>query len=139
MVVRGFFRMRKTAEAFELADLIEFCAAPCQELVRIGLMADIENELILRGAEDFMQRNGQLYAAEIGSEVPAVDGEDIDDLLADLLCELLQFGNAVFLNVSGRGDLIEYLHSHPLGQGTGCGISRCEFLCERASLFIEDE
>ena len=40
-----------------------------EDLVRIRLMGDIEDELVRRRVEDVMQGHGQLHGAEAGAEV----------------------------------------------------------------------
>ena len=56
-----------------------------QELVRIALVADVEQEVVAREIEDVVQRDGQLDDAEIGREMAAALRHLIADGLAHLL------------------------------------------------------
>ncbi len=58
--------------------------------MRIGLVADVPEDLVARGVEQRMQRDGQLAGAEVGAEVPADLADGVDDVLAHLLGELVQ-------------------------------------------------
>ena len=49
-----------------------------EDLVRIGLMADIPDQLVVGRVEDIVQRHGQLDHAEAGAQMPAGHRHDID-------------------------------------------------------------
>ena len=68
-LVRTFFPERKAHRSTGLANFVEHLPAPGQQFVNVNLMADIEDEPVLRGAENFVQRDGQLDHAEVGAEV----------------------------------------------------------------------
>lgn len=56
-----------------------------QDLVPIGLMADIPDELVYGCIEDVVERHGQLYHSQTRSEMAIADlGDDVDDVLAEL-------------------------------------------------------
>ena len=61
-----------------------------KHLVDVALVADVEDELVLRRVEDAMQRDGQLDHAEVRSEMAAGLREDFDQLIAHFLRELRQ-------------------------------------------------
>ena len=61
-----------------------------KHLVDVALVADVEDELVLRRVENAMQRDGQLDDAEIRSEMAAGLREDLDQLIAHFLRELRQ-------------------------------------------------
>ncbi len=61
-----------------------------EDLVRIGLVADVPQDLVLRRVEQRMQGDGELAGAEVRAEVPADLTDGVDDVLAHLLRELRQ-------------------------------------------------
>ena len=58
--------------------------------MRIGLVTDVPEDLVLRGLEQRVQRHRQLAGAQIGAEVPADLADRLDDVLAHLLGQLGQ-------------------------------------------------
>src|SRR5579884_2035785 len=56
--------------------------------MRIGLVARVPHDLVLRRVEQVVQGDGQFHHAEVGCEVPADVRDHTDDLFADLLAEL---------------------------------------------------
>ena len=61
-----------------------------EDLVRIGLVADVPDEPVARRVEHVVQRDGQLDHAEPGAEVAAGDRDGRNRLLAQLVGELAQ-------------------------------------------------
>ncbi len=57
-------------------------AAAGQDLVRIGLMADVPDQTVARGVEHIVQRRRQFDDAEAGAEMPARDRDGIDGILS---------------------------------------------------------
>ncbi len=79
-------------KAAVLADRAELVASAGEDLVRVSLMADVPQDLVLGRLEHRVQRYRQLARAEIRAEVPADLTDRVDDVLAHLLrelCELL--------------------------------------------------
>ena len=71
--------------------MVSNAIAPAGEhLVDVALMADVEDELVLRRVEDAMQRDGQLDHAEIRPEMAAGLRKNVDQLIAHFLRELRQ-------------------------------------------------
>ncbi len=64
-------RVGKRREAAVLLDGVQLLAPPGQHLVRIGLVADVPDDAVVRRVEDVVQGDGQLDRAESGREVPA--------------------------------------------------------------------
>ena len=75
-------------EAAVLADRLEPVGAPGQHLVRVGLVADVPEDLVARRVEQRVQDRGELAGAEVGAEVTADLADRVDDQLADLLGDL---------------------------------------------------
>ena len=65
--------------------------------MRVGLVADVPEDLVRRGVEQRVQRDGDLAGAEVGAEVAADLADGVDQQLADLLGDLRQLvlGEAV--------------------------------------------
>ena len=84
-------------QALVLADRLQLVAAAGQDLVGVGLVADVPEDLVVRGVEQRVQRDGDLARAEVGAEVAADLPDGVDDVLADLLRHLLELlvGQAV--------------------------------------------
>ena len=58
--------------------------------MRVGLVADVPEDLVARGVEQRVQRDRDLAGAEVGAEVTADLADGVDDVLAHLLRDLLQ-------------------------------------------------
>ena len=89
-VVRRLLARAERREAAVLADRRQLLAAAGQHLVRIGLVADVPEDLVARRVEHAVQRDGQLARAEVRAEVAADLPDRVDDVLAHLLRELLE-------------------------------------------------
>ena len=82
-----------------------------EDLVRVGLVADVPDELVARGLEDAVEGDRQLHRAEVGPEVGAlVAGDHVDDALAHLGGERLELVLRQRAQFGGRADLIEKRH-----------------------------
>ena len=58
--------------------------------MRVGLVADVPEDLVRRRVEQAVQGDGQLAGAEVGAEVAADLADRVDDELAHLLRHLLE-------------------------------------------------
>ena len=83
-VVRRFAPPREATHAVELAERPEPLQAPGQQLVRVGLVAGVPDDLVARRFEEPMERDRQLDDAERRAEVAPRLGDRLDDGLADL-------------------------------------------------------
>ena len=59
-----------------------------QHLVRIGLVADVPDQPVVRRVEDIVQRDGEFDRAEAGGEMTAHLADRVDQVLAQLAREL---------------------------------------------------
>ena len=109
-VVLGLGDRAERREPAVLADRRELVAAAGQDLVRVGLVADVPEDLVARRVEQRVQRDGELAGAEVGAEVPADLADRVDDVLADLLGELGQLLVGELVQVLGAVDAIEQAH-----------------------------
>ena len=89
-VVLALGALRKSGEAAALAQRADAVAPPGQDLVRVGLMAHVPDESVVRRVEQVMERDGELDDAEPGAQVPAGDRHRADELVAQLARELRQ-------------------------------------------------
>ncbi len=65
-VVIALAAARETGDAVGLAQRIHGLAPASEYLVRIGLVAHIPHQPVIRSVIDIMQRDGQLYHAQVG-------------------------------------------------------------------------
>ena len=79
-VVLALGTTREAGQAAALANGANAVAPAGEDLVRIGLMADIPDQPVARRVEHRMEGNRQLDHAERGAEVAAGDGNRIDRL-----------------------------------------------------------
>ena len=87
------FALRAPGEARQavaLAQRADARAPAGQNLVRIGLMADIPDQPVRGRFEYIMKRDREFDDAKARAEVPAGDGDRIDRLLAQLVGELVE-------------------------------------------------
>ena len=106
-------RLEDRAEGREplvLADRRELVAAAGEDLVRVGLMADVPEDLVARRLEQAVQGDRQLAGAEVRAEVAADLADRVDDQLADLLRDLLELLVGQLLQVGRAVDLREERH-----------------------------
>ena len=82
-------------------------AAIGQDLVRIGLVADVPNQAVLGRVEDVVQRHRQLDHAEAGAEMAAGHGDSVDGLLAQLVRHLAKLARLELPEVVRGLDLVE--------------------------------
>ncbi len=82
-------------------------AAAGQDLVRIGLMADVPDQTVARGVEHVVQRRGQFDDAEAGAEMPARDRDGIDGLLAQFIGDLPDLVHFEPAQIIGGADCVE--------------------------------
>jgi hypothetical protein len=89
-VVLGLGDRAERREAAVLADRREPVPAAGEDLVRVGLVADVPENLVARRLHQAVQRDRELAGPEVGAEVPADLADRVDDQLAGLLRDLLE-------------------------------------------------
>ena len=70
-VVLAFDAARKTADAAQLLERGHRLAPAGEDLVRVGLVAHVPDDAVVRGVEHIVQRNRQLDRAQVGRQVAA--------------------------------------------------------------------
>ncbi len=93
-VVGGLLARGITRQSQVLAQAVEVGAPAGEDLVDVGLMPGVEDDHILRRAEDPVQGDGQLDHAEIRPEVPSGGADLLDQERPDLRCQRAQVGLA---------------------------------------------
>ena len=89
-IVFAFSALGETGQSAALADGADAVAPAGQDLVRIGLVADIPNDAILGRVEYVVKRGREFDHAKTGAQVTAGDGYRVDCLLAQLIGDLAQ-------------------------------------------------
>ncbi len=82
-------------------------AAAGEDLVRVGLVADVPQHLVARRVEQAVDGHGELARAEVGPEVAADLADRVDDQLAHLLGHLGELCVVEALEVRGAVDVVE--------------------------------
>ena len=109
-VVLGLGDRAERGEALVLADRVEPVAAAGEDLVRVGLVADVPEDLVARRIEQAVQDRRQLAGPEVGAEVAADLADRVDDQLADLLRDLGQLLVASPRQIGRAVDRVEQAH-----------------------------
>ncbi len=89
--------------------------------MRVGLVADVPEDLVARRFEQAVEGDGELAGAEVGAEVAADLPDRVDDVGAHLLRDLLQLllveGVQVLGGIDARQKPLFYLVFVALGGG----------------------
>ena len=80
-----------------------------EDLVRIRLMGDVEDELVRGRVEDVMQGHGGLGEAQVRSDVSAVAADAVQYGVAHFVGDDFQLADLQFTQV-GRGVDLFYVH-----------------------------
>ena len=86
-VVNALDRRRERHQSVQLAVVAEAVPPSCQDLMAVGLMADIPYEAVFRRMEDVMACHRDLGRSQAGSEVSRIDSDFLNDVLPQLLAE----------------------------------------------------
>ena len=106
-IVVALGALGEAGEAAAGAQRADAVAAAGEDLVRVGLMADVPDQAIMRRIEDIMDGRGQLDHAETCAEVAAGDRHRIDGLLAQLVGDLTHLVGAELAEILRSLDGVE--------------------------------
>ena len=81
-------RLVKPDRPLPMPQRADAVAAAGEDLVRIGLMADVPDDAVARRVEDVVQRDRQFDHAEAGAQMAAGDRDRIDGLGAQFVGDL---------------------------------------------------
>ena len=79
-------------ETLVLLDGVEPVAPARQHLVRVGLMAYVPDQPVIRGIEHIVQGNREFYRTQARGKMPPAGAHAVDQELAQFVGERRQFG-----------------------------------------------
>ena len=106
-VVFALRALGEARQAFGLAQRADAVAAAAENLVRIGLVADVPDDPVGGRVEHVMQRDRQLDDAKARAQMPARHRNRVDRLRAQLCRQLHEFVLGQFAQVFRRTDRVE--------------------------------
>ena len=106
-VVLGLVDGAERRQSLVVPDRLQLVATAGEDLMRVRLVTHVPEDLVRRGIQQRVQRDGDLTGPEVGAEVAADLPHRVDDVLADLLSDLLQFVLAELVEVLRPVDVIE--------------------------------
>ena len=121
VVVEALVPLLEAREAAVLAQGVEAALAAGEDLVGVGLVADVPDDPVLEEVEAVQQGDGELHRPEVGAEVSARLADGVDEELPHLPRELLQLGRREVADLLGRGDRVQ----ERMGRGIGHQFARC--------------
>ena len=107
----------EAAESAPHAHRVHALAAAGQDLVRIGLVADIPHETVFRRAVHGVQRGREFDRAQPGGEVAARRRDGLDVERAHLVVEALQRLDVHLVQIRGRTQTVEQRIAGGLSHG----------------------
>ena len=111
-VVFGLRTFRKPGNTAELSQRGHGLAATRQDLVGVGLVADIPDDTVVGGVEHIVQSDRQLDRAEVGRQVAARARDGLQHALAQLVGDLLEVAPIERLEIGGRVNSVKKLSGH---------------------------
>ncbi len=112
-VVLALGALEEAGDAVLLSQGLEPVLTPGEHLVRVPLVPDVPHELVARGVEHVMQRDGELDDAESGADVSARARAAVDERGTDVIAQRAQLVARESLEIRRQGNAIEYRHVHP--------------------------
>ncbi len=116
-IVIAFGSLGETGQPAAGAKRADAVAAAGQDLVRIGLVADVPDQAIARGVEHVVQRRRQFDDAEAGAEMPACNRDGIDGFLAQFVGNLPDLFHLEPAQIGRGADRIEKRRLTECGHG----------------------
>ena len=87
-VAGALLPLREPAHAAVFSQVVKSVLSPGQQLMRVGLMSHIPDQLILREVQRQMERHRQLHHTQVGGEMPPCPADLFDQELPDLAGKL---------------------------------------------------
>ena len=106
-VVFAFGPLGEARQTAALAQGADAVAPAGEDLVRIGLVADVPDQDVLGRLIDMVQRHRQLDHPQACAQMAAGLRDGVDGLGAELVSDLLELRHAIAADVGGRRDLIQ--------------------------------
>ena len=113
-VVLALVAARKTRDAAQLPQRPHAVAPARQDLVRVGLVADIPHQPVMRRVEDVVQSHRQLHRAQVGAQVPARLRNAVQQKVAQFRGQRVQVATRQTANVGRAVDGLKQgvFHKH---------------------------
>jgi hypothetical protein len=108
-IVLAFGAEHEAVEAAGLADGFELLLAAGEEFVDVALVADVEDEAVLRRVEDVVHGDGEFDDTEVRADVSASFCDAQNQPLADFFRKPFQLHHAKPLYIFRRLDLVQIL------------------------------
>ncbi len=105
-VVVALARLGKAGHAVALAQLVQQRQASGEQLVRVALVPDVEQQPVVAEVEDVVQRERQLDDAQVRGQVAARAGDLVADRVADFLSELFELLDRHPPEIRGSGEVL---------------------------------
>src|SRR5690606_18486916 len=103
-VVLALLALRERRDAAGLLHRANAVAATGQDLVRVGLVADVPDDAVVRGVVQVVQGGGQLDHAQAGAEVAAGMPHALDQVGTQFVGDRAQLGRLQAAQVGGGVD-----------------------------------
>jgi hypothetical protein len=103
-VVFAFIPGKEAGNAALLPNRIEAILSPGEQLMNIGLVAHVPDQLVARGVEYGVECDREFDRSEICAEVAAGLGNRVDEFRPDFRCQLNQFCVGSALQVARVGN-----------------------------------
>jgi len=123
-VVEALGALGEAGKAAFLAQRADAVAPAGEDLVRIALMPDVEDQPVVRRVENLVDGNGQFDDAEPGAQMPAGLRYRIDHLVTHFAGKLRQIAVFELAQVCGIADLVQQGR-----RGQGCHGARASCRC----------
>ena len=108
-VVGALLAPGETAQPPEGAERVKAVFPPGDQLVGVALMSHVPDDLVMGGTEHSVEGQGQLYDAEVGSQMAAVLADHLHDDSAYLSGKILQLRERQTVQFLRAGNRIEDL------------------------------
>ena len=106
-VVLALAALGEARQSAALAQGADAVSPAGQDLVRIGLVADVPDQDVFRRLIDVVKRHREFDHAETGAEVPAGLRHHVDHFGPQFIGQLAQFRRAETAHVAGIRNLVE--------------------------------
>ena len=112
-VVNAFFTLEKSGKPAVLLQRVEFLVAARDQLVRIGLMPCVPDDLVLGRVVHLVQRHGEIQRTETAGEMSALRSHLLDNRVAHFTRQFLQLFHAQVFEVGRRMDVFQHAMIFP--------------------------
>ena len=116
-IVVALGALGETGQSAAGAQRADAVAAAGEDLVRVGLMADVPDQPVARRVEDVVQRGGQFDDAEAGAEMAAGDRDGVDGFQPQFVGDLPDLFDLEPAQIVRRADGVEKRRFTKFGHG----------------------